>query len=69
MTPIQSNNYQIFFDNSLEALTQFLAQKKYSKVFILTDELTGQHCLPVLQAKLPTLADFDIIEVPNGEEN
>ena len=69
MTPIQSNNYQIFFDNSLESLTQFLAQKNYSKVFILTDELTGQHCLPVLQAKLPALADFDIIEVPNGEEN
>ena len=69
MIPIQSNNYQIFFDNSLESLSQFLAQKKYSKVFILTDELTGQHCLPILQAKLPTLADFDIIEVPNGEEN
>jgi 3-dehydroquinate synthase len=50
-------------------LTDFLAQKKYSKIFILVDEQTSEHCLPVLQEKLPSLNEFDIIEVPNGEEN
>ena len=69
MNTIESNNYTIYFDNSLACLTEFLAQKKYSKVFILTDELTCQFCLPVLQEKLPDLTEFDIIEVPNGEEN
>jgi 3-dehydroquinate synthase len=69
MNTIESNNYTIYFDNSLKSLSEFLAQKKYSKVFILTDELTCQYCLPVLQEKLPDLTEFDIIEVPNGEEN
>lgn len=69
MSTIESNNYTVYFDNSLQSLTDLLAQKKYSKIFILTDEQTGEHCLPVLQAKLPDLTEFDIIEVPNGEEN
>ena len=69
MNSIESNNYTIYFDNSLQSLTDLLAQRNYSKIFILTDELTGEHCLPVLQAKLPDLTEFDIIEVPNGEEN
>ncbi len=69
MKPIQNTNYQVFFDNSLNVLTDILAEKKYSKIFILTDEQTGEHCLPVLQEKLPSLTEFDIIEVPNGEEN
>ncbi|MBD3748771.1 MAG: 3-dehydroquinate synthase [Sphingobacteriales bacterium] len=69
MKPIQNSSYEVFFDNSLQSLHQLLAKKKYSKVFILTDEMTGQYCLPVLQEKLPELTDFDLIEVPNGEEN
>ena len=55
MSTIESNNYTIYFDNSLQSLTDLLAKKKYSKIFILTDEQTGEHCLPVLQAKLPDL--------------
>ena len=69
MNSIESNNYTIYFDNSLQSLSDLLAERNYSKIFILTDELTGEHCLPVLQAKLPDLTEFDIIEVPNGEEN
>ena len=69
MTSIQNDNYQVFFDDSLIVLTDFLAKRKYSKIFILVDEQTSEHCLPVLQEKLPSLNEFDIIEVPNGEEN
>lgn len=66
---IQNTNYKVYFDNNLSALNEVLAQKKYSKIFILTDEVTGELCLPVLREKLPELTDFDLIEVPNGEEN
>ncbi|OAQ38157.1 3-dehydroquinate synthase [Pedobacter psychrophilus] len=69
MNPIKNDNYQVFFDDSLNILNNILAQKKYSKIFILVDEQTSEHCLPVLQEKLPQLTEFDIIEVPNGEEN
>ncbi len=69
MKPIQNDSYQVFFDDSLNVLTDLLSKKKYSKIFILVDEQTSEHCLPVLQEKLPSLTEFDIIEVPNGEEN
>ena len=69
MNTIENNNYQIYFDNSLQSLVDVIAKKAYSKIFILTDEVTGSLCLPVLQAKLPNFDTFDIIEVPNGEEN
>ncbi len=69
MKPIENSNYQIQFDNSLAVLDVILAKKKYSKVFILTDEVTGELCLPVFREKLPHLNEFDLIEVPNGEEN
>ncbi len=69
MKPIQNDNYQVFFDNSLAILTDLLTKNTYSKIFILVDEQTSEHCLPVLQEKLPSLTEFDIIEVPNGEEN
>ncbi|MBK0383679.1 3-dehydroquinate synthase [Pedobacter sp. SD-b] len=69
MKPIKNDSYQVFFDDSLNTLTAALAKKRYSKIFILVDEQTSEHCLPVLQEKLPALTDFDIIEVPNGEEN
>ncbi|MEO5909315.1 MAG: 3-dehydroquinate synthase [Pelobium sp.] len=69
MTPIKNSNYQVYFDESLNILTELIAQKNYTKIFILTDEQTGEHCLPVLREKLPSLTEFDIIEIPDGEEN
>ncbi|WP_026904488.1 3-dehydroquinate synthase [Pedobacter glucosidilyticus] len=69
MNPIQSSTYQVYFDHSLQVLQDILQQGNYSKVFIITDENTGQFCLPVLQDKLPALDNFDIIEIPYGEEN
>lgn len=69
MIPIQNSSYQVYFDESLNILTDLLASKNYTKIFILTDEQTGEHCLPILREKLPSLTEFDIIEVPDGEEN
>lgn len=69
MNHIVSSGYNIYFDNTLTSLTQFLSENSYSKIFIITDENTGKYCLPVLQEKLPQLDKFDIIEIPYGEEN
>lgn len=69
MKLITSQFYNIYFDNSLKSLTDFLANNSYSKIFIITDENTGKHCLPVLQSKLPLLVTFDNIEITPGEEN
>jgi 3-dehydroquinate synthase len=42
---------------------------KYSNVFIVVDENTREHCLPVLLEQVPYLEGYDIIEIPAGEEH
>ena len=66
---IQSDGYPIFFENSLDELVRFAKQDKYSRVFILTDENTGELCLPLVQKHFEGWDHHDLIEVPSGEEN
>ncbi len=66
---ITSTGYEVFFDNTLATLDNFLQTSHYSKVLILTDRNTGTHCLPVLQAAVPQLRGCNVIEVEPGEEN
>ncbi|MGZ3873859.1 MAG: 3-dehydroquinate synthase [Mucilaginibacter sp.] len=69
METIQSDNYPIYFENSLAELENFVTRGSYSRSFILTDEHTGVHCLPLLQAQFAGHENFDIIEVSAGEES
>lgn len=66
---INSLGYEVFFDEKLSFLQDFLRSKSYTKILVLTDRNTGEHCLPLLQAALPDLEGYDIIEVDPGEEN
>lgn len=69
MKTIQSDSYTIFFENSLEELARFADSGRYSRVFILTDENSGEHCLPLVQKYFEGSDNYDLIEVPAGEEN
>jgi len=69
MQTIHSDNYPIFFENSLAELKKFVDAGKYSRSFILTDEHTSVHCLPLVQAAFDGQENFDIIEVSSGEES
>jgi 3-dehydroquinate synthase len=60
MKPIESINYSVFFENSLQELSAFLNQKKYSKVFVLVDSNTEIQCFPTLQKALGAI-EFDLI--------
>ena len=54
----------IFFSSTpANDLLKFLDTKKYSKVIVLVDENTKQHCLPVFDGLFK-----EIIEVKSGEE-
>ncbi|QBQ41170.1 3-dehydroquinate synthase [Sphingobacterium psychroaquaticum] len=66
---IASLGYTVFFEKELESLQEFINKGNYSQILILVDRNTNDHCLPVLQAALPELVDYDIIEVDPGEEN
>lgn len=68
MNTIQSDNYPIFFENSVDELVKFVQQGQYSRFFILTDENTEVHCLPLLKERFAGMDNFDIIEINAGEE-
>ena len=61
---ISLKDYEIIFDDTLSSLPNFLAEHKYSKVFVVVDENTKQHCLPILQNVLTAI---EIIETKSGE--
>lgn len=69
MNTLRSIDYDIFFENSLDELANFIRQGNYTRFFILTDENSGEHCLPRLTEKLEGLDNYDIIEILAGEEN
>jgi len=69
MNTIQSINYPIYFNDSLNQLANFVKQGNYSRCFILTDENTAKHCLPMVQEKIGDFDNFDIIEINAGEES
>ncbi|WP_345953114.1 3-dehydroquinate synthase [Mucilaginibacter sp. PAMB04168] len=70
MDTIDSIDYPVYFEDTLTQLVNFIEQGNYSRFFILTDEHTGQHCLPLLQSRLEHLNNnYDVIEVNAGEES
>jgi 3-dehydroquinate synthase len=69
MNNILSNSCTVYFEDSLTGLVNFVEQGNYSRVFILTDENTTEHCLPIVKEQLDHLHNFDLIEVNAGEES
>lgn len=71
MLEIKSQGYSVVVGNeSINHLKSYLeAENKYSKVFIIVDENTLLHCLPILVEDIPTLYDSEIIEIESGEIN
>ncbi len=46
-------------------LSKFLAKKKYSKIAVLVDENTNEHCYPSLKDLLPP---HQLVEIQSGEQ-
>lgn len=70
MTPIQSNTYTIYFnETSFLYLENLLHPNVYSKIFVLVDENSNEQCLPYFLSNLPTEIEIEIIEIEAGEEN
>lgn len=56
-------------DKDFTSLNEYISQIDPSKIFILVDENTHDHCLPILLPNLETDAPFEVIEIEAGEEN
>lgn len=67
---IQAADYSIGFGvDYYAALSQLINDKKYSKIVLLVDENTAQHCLNYVLQWLAVDVPFEIIEIEQGEEN
>ncbi|HEY2580868.1 MAG TPA: 3-dehydroquinate synthase [Mucilaginibacter sp.] len=69
MRTIQSDNYPIYFDNSVDELVKFVKQGNYSRFFILTDDNTAKYCLPMIKDHFAGFDNFNILEINAGEES
>ena len=68
METISGTNCNIYFGTTgYETLASILLPSKYSKLFILVDENTSQHCLPHFLSNLATEIEIEIIELEAGE--
>ncbi len=59
-------NKIIFGENVFDRLNKTIAKNSYSKVFVLLDENTKRHCLPILKKYL---TEFITIKIKSGEGN
>lgn len=68
MESIVTSKSAIHFNyKAYEALEEHVQESNYSKVFILVDENTKEHCLPQFSAQLDKVFDFEVIEIESGE--
>ncbi len=70
MTSIHSDNYFIHFnENSHTELNTYLSDNKPTKLIILVDENSQEHCYPQFIKKVETDAIIEVIEIESGEVN
>ncbi|MEO1013207.1 MAG: 3-dehydroquinate synthase [Bacteroidota bacterium] len=70
MQSIITSSFAVHFNqNAYDSLNEYLAAKKYSKVFLLVDENTKELCLPYFQKNLSQDIGFEVLEMASGENN
>lgn len=70
MKSINSDNYFIHFnENSYKELNSFLSDYSPTKLFVLVDENTNEHCYPTFIQELETSCEIEVIEIESGEVN
>lgn len=68
MQRIDLQDYSIFLGFIWDAWNQFLKDSSYSKVIILVDQNTAQHCLPILKAYTKSVP-LQVVRVKAGEQH
>jgi len=65
MGVINCNTYEVLVNENYEKLNSFIADLSPGKVFILADENTKKHCLPIFDKALNI--SYTLIELDSGE--
>ena len=69
---VDCGGYKVFIGPaSLTLLDHFLEGEKFrdSRCFILADENTVTHCLPIIRESVSSLRDAEVLEIASGEEH
>ena len=67
---IQTNSSEVFIgDNVFSLLNEYLRSYQDSKIFVLVDENTLEHCITKLITQNELLHNAEILEIDSGEEN
>lgn len=70
MKRITSHSYDVIIGkDSLNALNDLLLTRNYSQFFLIVDENTLKHCVPLFLDQVSALNDAEIIETESGEVN
>ena len=70
MRTVITDQYPIYIGkDSLESVGRFLSEKKYSSVFVITDENTKKRCLPLLKKAFTAPISQSFIQIKSGEKN
>jgi 3-dehydroquinate synthase len=67
--PVDESNRITIGETVFTKLSQYLKRNKFSSLFILVDENSLKHCLPVLVTNVPKLLEAEVIELESGEKN
>ncbi|WP_299534271.1 3-dehydroquinate synthase [Ulvibacterium sp.] len=70
MESIVTSSYAVHFNRkAYDALEEHLSKVRYSKIFILVDENTREHCLPRFYEGLGGELHSEVLEIESGEAN
>jgi 3-dehydroquinate synthase len=70
MKSIITSSYSVYFNQTaFNELNRHLSETNYSKVFILVDENTKKHCLPLYLQNSKGGKDMKVLEILSGERH
>lgn len=70
MNSINSDTYSVHFnDKAYKELTGYLKNHEFSKLFILVDSNTGEHCMANFRSQVETNIQIEVIEIEPGEQH
>lgn len=72
MTPLEIDGCRVLFgEEGFATLDTLLNEKRTAgtQIVVLCDENTHEHCLPLLAENVPSLSEYEILEIPAGEQH
>lgn len=68
MKSIVTASYAVYFnEEAFSTLRKHVSSRFYSKIFVLVDENTEKHCLPIFKQEINGEFDFKLLRITSGE--